>query len=265
MSDAALLRAFVAGLVAAGVRDAVVCPGSRSTPLALALRANGDVRVRMLLDERAAGFFALGIAADARRPVVLLATSGTAAMNFGPAVVEAALLAGAARRPDRRPAGGASGPRRAADHRPGPPVRRACQVVRRAAALRRRPHDGRARPLHRRTGRRDGDGGPAGPVHLNVPFREPLLPDGPLGPRPTRLLPRGRSSPPRRGGAGSTTTCSRPSPVGSRASSTASSSPARTTTRRSPRPSRRSPPPPAFRSSPTRCPASGRAPTTGAW
>ena len=93
VSDAALLRAFVAELVAAGVRDAVVCPGSRSTPLALALRANGDLRVRVLLDERAAGFFAVGMARTDRRPVVVLVTSGTAAMELGPAVVEAATRA----------------------------------------------------------------------------------------------------------------------------------------------------------------------------
>ena len=61
MSDARLLRAFAAELVAAGVTDAVVCPGSRSTPLALALRTAPGLRVRVLLDERAAGFFALGL------------------------------------------------------------------------------------------------------------------------------------------------------------------------------------------------------------
>ena len=87
--DASVLRAFVAELAAAGVRDAVVCPGSRSTPLALALRASAGIRVRVLLDERAAGFFALGMARTSRRPVAILVTSGTAAMELAPAVVEA--------------------------------------------------------------------------------------------------------------------------------------------------------------------------------
>ena len=91
MSDAAGLRAFVEELVAAGVLEAVVCPGSRSTPLALALRMARGLRVRVLYDERAAGFFALGMARTSRRPVVLLATSGTAAVEFAPAVVEAQL------------------------------------------------------------------------------------------------------------------------------------------------------------------------------
>ena len=156
VSDAALLRAFVAELVAAGVRDAVVCPGSRSTPLALALRANGDLRVRVLLDERAAGFFAVGMARTDRRPVVVLVTSGTAAMELGPAVVEAALLAGAADRAHGRPARRAARPRGAADDRPGPPLRPSGEVVRGAAAVRRRSGDRGARALA--GGSRGGDG-----------------------------------------------------------------------------------------------------------
>ncbi len=63
----------------AGVRDVVVCPGSRSTPLALALAADPALRAWLHLDERAGGFFALGLAKASRRPVGILATSGTAA------------------------------------------------------------------------------------------------------------------------------------------------------------------------------------------
>jgi len=91
MTDLLALRGFVDELVSAGLGDAVVCPGSRSTPLALALRAHPGVRVRVLLDERSAGFFALGMAKAARRPVAVVTTSGTAAANLLPAVVEASL------------------------------------------------------------------------------------------------------------------------------------------------------------------------------
>ena len=76
-------------LVRGGVTDAVVSPGSRSTPLALALAANEWLRLHVVLDERSAGFFALGIAQASGRPCVVLTTSGTAAAELHPAVVEA--------------------------------------------------------------------------------------------------------------------------------------------------------------------------------
>jgi len=189
MSDAAGLRAFVEALVAAGVREAVVCPGSRSTPLALALRAAAGIRVRVLYDERAAGFFALGMARTSRRPVVLLATSGTAVVEFGPAVVEAHL--------SRVPLVVLTADRPAELRDRGAP-----QAIDQAHLF------GRAAKWYTELPLLDGDPvtiahwrwvagravavaaeGPAGPVQVNVPFREPLLPDGPLDTRPAGGVP----------------------------------------------------------------------------
>ncbi|MBI2963894.1 MAG: 2-succinyl-5-enolpyruvyl-6-hydroxy-3-cyclohexene-1-carboxylic-acid synthase [Deltaproteobacteria bacterium] len=81
---------LAAELRASGVSDACVSPGSRSTPLALALEREG-LRPWVVIDERSAGFFALGLARARGRPVALLCTSGTAAANYLPAVVEASL------------------------------------------------------------------------------------------------------------------------------------------------------------------------------
>jgi 2-succinyl-5-enolpyruvyl-6-hydroxy-3-cyclohexene-1-carboxylate synthase len=83
--------AFVDELCRAGIHHAVVCPGSRSTPLALALAQHSGIRVWIHIDERSAGFFALGMAKRLYQPVALLCTSGTAAANFYPAVIEAKL------------------------------------------------------------------------------------------------------------------------------------------------------------------------------
>jgi len=85
------MRVLAAALVDAGVTDACISPGSRSTAAALALADTGVIRPWVVTDERAAGFFALGMARESRRAVVLLCTSGTAAANYLPAVVEAAL------------------------------------------------------------------------------------------------------------------------------------------------------------------------------
>ncbi len=91
MTDVLALRGIVSELVEAGVHEVVVCPGSRSTPLALAAKAHPGLRVRVLLDERSAGYFALGMARASRRPVAVIVTSGTAVANLLPAVVEASL------------------------------------------------------------------------------------------------------------------------------------------------------------------------------
>ncbi len=83
------IAAFTAGLVANGVTEVVISPGSRSTPLSITLHAHPDLRTWVHLDERSAGFFALGMARVTGRPAVLVCTSGTAAANYLPAVVEA--------------------------------------------------------------------------------------------------------------------------------------------------------------------------------
>lgn len=82
-------RLFVDALAEAGVREAVISPGSRSTPLVLALADHASIRVRVVLDEREAAFFALGTAKATGVPAVALSTSGSAPAHFFPAVVEA--------------------------------------------------------------------------------------------------------------------------------------------------------------------------------
>ncbi|MBN1447778.1 MAG: 2-succinyl-5-enolpyruvyl-6-hydroxy-3-cyclohexene-1-carboxylic-acid synthase [Bacteroidetes bacterium] len=76
-------------LARSGVRHAVISPGSRSTPMVLALASHPDITDHSVIDERAAAFFALGLARATARPVILLCTSGTAAANYYPAVCEA--------------------------------------------------------------------------------------------------------------------------------------------------------------------------------
>ncbi|MFZ8980097.1 MAG: thiamine pyrophosphate-binding protein, partial [Candidatus Nanopelagicales bacterium] len=88
-----LAVAIVEELIAGGVRDAVVAPGSRSAPLALALadaERSGLVRLHVRIDERSAGYLALGLARVSGDPVAVITTSGTAAVNVHPAFVEAA-------------------------------------------------------------------------------------------------------------------------------------------------------------------------------
>jgi 2-succinyl-5-enolpyruvyl-6-hydroxy-3-cyclohexene-1-carboxylate synthase len=87
--NTALASALVEELARCGVRHAVLSPGSRSTPLAVGLWRQPAIDVSVLVDERSAGFFALGAAQATRRPVAVLCTSGTAAANLHPAVAEA--------------------------------------------------------------------------------------------------------------------------------------------------------------------------------
>ncbi|MGK2852370.1 MAG: 2-succinyl-5-enolpyruvyl-6-hydroxy-3-cyclohexene-1-carboxylic-acid synthase [Candidatus Limnocylindrales bacterium] len=178
---APILRAFVEELVRAGVREAVVCPGSRSTPLALALAVHDGLTVRVLLDERSAGFFALGMARTAGRPVVLLGTSGTAVVNFAPAVVEAfqarvPIVVLTADRPvELRDRGAPQTIDQVGLY--GRHVKWSTELPLPDTAPETLAHvrsvAGRAVTVAR--------SGPAGPVHVNAPFREPLIPTGELG------------------------------------------------------------------------------------
>src|SRR5690625_3526901 len=80
---------FVDELVKNGVRDVVISPGSRSTPLAMTMYEHEGIEEKVIIDERSAAYFALGMAKQTGRSVALLCTSGTAAANYYPAIIEA--------------------------------------------------------------------------------------------------------------------------------------------------------------------------------
>jgi 2-succinyl-5-enolpyruvyl-6-hydroxy-3-cyclohexene-1-carboxylate synthase len=82
-------KIFVDELVQCGLQKVCIAAGSRSTPLTLAFAENKEVKSYSHVDERSAGFFALGLAMSSRKPVALVCTSGTAAANFHPAILEA--------------------------------------------------------------------------------------------------------------------------------------------------------------------------------
>src|SRR4051794_23840397 len=174
------LRAFADELVRCGVTDACTSPGSRSTPLVLSLAREPGLRATSHLDERSGAFYALGLAKAAGRPAVLACTSGTAAANYAPAVIEAfearvpLLVLTADRPPELRDLGAGQTidqvklyGRNAkwfleVDDAPATPERLrwmrqlACRAVHTAVS------------------------GRPGPVHLNFALREPLVLDGEL-------------------------------------------------------------------------------------
>ncbi len=88
-TDKAYCRILLDVIMAHGAIEAVCSPGSRNTPLLIAAAARGSLKKHVVVDERSAGFTALGIAVATRRPVILICTSGTALLNYAPAVAEA--------------------------------------------------------------------------------------------------------------------------------------------------------------------------------
>lgn len=164
-----------------GITDAVICPGARSTPLALALaeaEARGDVRLHVRLDERSAGYLALGLGKASGVPAIVVTTSGTAAVNLLPAIVEAdhsavPFIAVTADRPPRLRGVGAN------------------QSIEQVAIFSGRTRDevdmsvatsepGQVaywRSTIARSVARSTDALLPGPVSINVPFDTPLVPD----------------------------------------------------------------------------------------
>ena len=172
-------RTLVAALAQAGLRAVVAAPGSRSTPLVLAFARHPKIAVHSLLDERSAAWFALGMALAQDEPVALLCTSGTAAANFFPAIVEASLT----RVPllvltaDRPPELRESGANQTIDQ-----VRLYGNHVLWSvdcAAPERQPSELALRNLCTLAARAMmvANGLRKGVVHLNLPFRKPLEPD----------------------------------------------------------------------------------------
>src|SRR3954471_9381256 len=170
------LQAFVDELARCGMTHAVTSPGSRNAPLSLTLAADRRLEAVSVLDERAAGFFALGMAKATGRPVAVTCTSGSAAANLMPAVVEAhearvpLLVLTADRPPELRDTGAGQAIDQiklygsfakwfveVGSHSPGA----ATAVHYRALAC---------RAWH------TAAGGRPGVVHLNFPLREPLAP-----------------------------------------------------------------------------------------
>ena len=186
------------GLAAAGLRAVCIAPGSRSTPLALAFDAHPQLETFLHLDERCAGFFALGLAQASQRPVALICTSGSAALEFHPAVVEAQmagvplLLLTADRPPELRH----SGANQTIDQVKlyGDHVLWAVDV----ALPESRPPAVALRNLYTIAARAYAiaDGLRKGPVQINLPFRKPLEPDPPYRPsqyhRPQDAITMGR-------------------------------------------------------------------------
>lgn len=168
---------FVDELVKSGLQEVVISPGSRSTPLALTFCKHSEVREWVIIDERSAAFFALGMAKETGRPVALLCTSGTATANYYPAIVEAhysrvPLIVLTADRPHELRGIGAPQSIEQTNLY-GDYVKWFHEMALPEASPKMLGYV-RAKASHAMEVAASGN---AGPVQLNFPFREPLTPD----------------------------------------------------------------------------------------
>ncbi|WP_243300135.1 2-succinyl-5-enolpyruvyl-6-hydroxy-3-cyclohexene-1-carboxylic-acid synthase [Bacillus litorisediminis] len=174
------VKTIVESLHEAGVRDAVISPGSRSTPLAYLLAEHPDIQTHVVIDERSAAFFAMGMAKKSSHPVVLLCTSGTATANYYPAIVEAKygrvpLIVLTADRPHELREVGAP---QAIDQ-----TNLYGKHVKWFIDLPQPTNQSNTISYLRQTCYKAFDlaqQSPKGPVHLNVPLPEPLIPELPV-------------------------------------------------------------------------------------
>ena len=180
-------RIVVDELIRGGVRDVVLCPGSRNAPLAFALHdadRAGRLRLHVRIDERTAGFLAIGLALAAGSPVCVAMTSGTAVANLGPAVVEAnyarvPLVVLSANRPYDLLGTGANQTMEQLGYF-GTQVRATISLglaegaPEKIAALNAQWRSATCRVLVAAKGSRTAN---AGPVQFDIPLREPLVPD----------------------------------------------------------------------------------------
>jgi 2-succinyl-5-enolpyruvyl-6-hydroxy-3-cyclohexene-1-carboxylate synthase len=187
-------RVVVDELIRGGVRDVVLCPGSRNAPLAFALQDAdrvGRIRLHVRIDERTAGYLAIGLAIAAGAPVCVAMTSGTAVANLGPAVVEAnyarvPLIVLSANRPYELLGTGANQTMEQLGYF-GTQVRATISLglaedaPERMDALNATWRSATCRVLVAATGARSAN---AGPVHFDIPLREPLVPDSDPGRTP---------------------------------------------------------------------------------
>ena len=173
------VRGFTAQLRRSGVANVVICPGSRSTALTLAFTRDPEYKCWLHLDERSAGYLALGLARQLGEPVALVCTSGTAAANFLPAVVEASLsrvplvVLTADRPPELRDVGASQTVDQVRLYGSHARWFVDMPLADGSATVERYARSAAARAAEAALGP------PAGAVHLNFPFREPLVEVGP--------------------------------------------------------------------------------------